>query len=320
MTRKQAVLQAFAVGDAMGMPTEFMTRRAITARFGPLVTGLIAPDQSQNHANLPFASVTDDTEQVVYLLKAYARDGMVTLDNTVKALTLWAEETRAEEKGYIGPSSSRALKAIRQGTDPVRAGEGGSTCGGIMRSPAAVLYRDEADLDEMLEALYICLAPTHGSSTALEAAGAYGAALWQALRGGDMDSILEAARQGAGRLKARAPYEMCAPSCAARIDFAAGLAKKPGAGEVLDTLYDLIGTGLPSADVCAAVFAIFCHAGESPWQAIRMGASVGGDTDTIAALAGALCAAYAGGHDIPAEVLDAVLSANKELLDGALPG
>ena len=40
------------------------------------------------------------------------------------------------------------------------------------------------------------------------------------------------------------------------------------------------------------------------------GASMGGDTDTIAALAGALCAAFAGRHNIPAEIQNMVLETN----------
>jgi len=46
------------------------------------------------------------------------------------------------------------------------------------------------------------------------------------------------------------------------------------------------------------------------WLALRMGASVGGDTDTIAALSGALCAAYAGGHNIPGPILEEALRVN----------
>ncbi len=62
--------------------------------------------------------------------------------------------------------------------------------------------------------------------------------------------------------------------------------------------------------MCAAVFALFNFAKEDVWLAIQMGASVGGDTDTIAALAGALCAAYAGSHNIPSAVLEDVVSRN----------
>ena len=310
------ILEAYAVGDAMGMPTEFMTRDAIKARFGSVVDRLLQPAEGEKHPNLPYASVTDDTEQVIYLLKAYREAEGVDMRTTAAALEKWIDETGADIKGYIGPSSKRALDLIRGGMPPEKAGEGGTTCGGIMRSPAAVLYRAQPDLAALKRDLYRCLAPTHNTSTALEAAGAYGAALFHAMKGGSPETILDAACAFGQEMKALAPYETCAPSCAVRIRYAARLAEQGDAETLLHEAYDLIGSGLPSADVCFAVFAIFYLAGKDVWLAIRLGASVGGDTDTIAALAGALCAAYAGGHNIPATVLDSVISANHDLLDG----
>ncbi|HPB63355.1 MAG TPA: hypothetical protein PLD15_05310, partial [Mesotoga sp.] len=44
---------------------------------------------------------------------------------------------------------------------------------------------------------------------------------------------------------------------------------------------------------------------------IRMGASVGGDTDTIAALAGLLSALHSGDHNIPEEIVEEVLNVNR---------
>ena len=64
-------------------------------------------------------------------------------------------------------------------------------------------------------------------------------------------------------------------------------------------------------DVFAAVMAIFLMKKEDVFGAICLAASLGGDTDTIGALVGALSAAYAGGHNIPASVLGPVLEQNR---------
>lgn len=308
-TRIRAVWEAFACGDALGAPTEFMTRSQIVERFGR-VEGLIDPARSQNHANLPYASVTDDTEQNVYLLRAYAASGRADVLETARALLDWAQETGAEEKKYIGPSSLQALHSIRQGGDPYRAGLSGTTCGGMMRTPCAVLFRPDQTQEELEQNILNCLIPTHYTSTALEAAGAYGFALRRALAGADRDEILAAAYEGAARLAAKAPWQTCAPSCAKRIALWEQRAAQLEEDELLDELYDIYGTGLPSADVCGAVFAIFLAAGRDVLRAVGMAASAGGDTDTIAALAGGLCAAWAGGHNIPQEVVTAVARAN----------
>jgi len=306
----KTVLEAFAVGDALGMPTEFMTRPAIRARFG-FVGGFIAPVQSQNHPNLASAQITDDTEQNVYLLSSYLKEDSIDPVRTAAVLLKWARETGAAEKKYIGPSSLAALKAIEAGADPLTTGSGGSTCGGIMRTPAAVIASVLRGWP-LEESVLNCLMPTHNTSTALEAAMAYAFALRASLEGGSSKEAIDKALNGAALGKALAPYEQCAASTAARISFMRSrMDSFHNPDELLDFLYSVMGTGLPSEEVATAVFSIFMFAGKDVWLALRMGASIGGDTDTIAALSGALCAASAGRHNIPPDLLGRVLRTNR---------
>ena len=46
-----------------------------------------------------------------------------------------------------------------------------------------------------------------------------------------------------------------------------------------------------------------------------MGASIGGDTDTIAALSGMLSTPYNRGHDIPEDIIEYVLKVNSLVVD-----
>lgn len=312
-----AVWQAFAAGDAMGMPTEFMTPGDIRRTLGGLPDGLIPARLSYNHGDLPTGSVTDDTEQNLYLYAEAKKRGHMTPEGTVNALKAWINETGAVEKHYIGPSSVKALRSIEEGVPPEQAGMGGTTCGGIMRTPAAWLWNTAQSENELEESIRVSLIPTHNTSEALEAAGAYGFALRAAWLGADMDGIFSAAVRGGERLIARAPYRACAPSSVTRLTEARALDRD--AESLCRKLFFEWGTGLPSADVCGAVFALFAYAGKDVWLAIRMAAVLGGDTDTIAALAGALCAAYAGGHNIPAAVTESVMSVNAALWRDKLP-
>lgn len=315
MNRVRDVFTALAVGDAMGMPTEFMTRREIKEAFG-VPDRLLLPEESQKHGNLPHATVTDDTEQNLWLYRLYLEKGKVDVTQTANSLLDWAEVTGAAEKKYIGPSSLRALNAIKSGEDPSTAGIFGTTCGGIMRTPSAVLYRDHANEEELAEDIRSCLICTHNTSEALEAAGAYGFALHAAMHGAAMEEIIDAAIRGGNRLIALAPYQGCAPSSVERIKLALKLSEAMTDESLMDYVYDIMGAGLPSADVAGAAFAIFFAAKDDVWKAIRLGAGLGGDTDTIAALAGALCAAYAGKLNIPAEIIEKVFAANP-VLSGA---
>ena len=60
----------------------------------------------------------------------------------------------------------------------------------------------------------------------------------------------------------------------------------------------------------STAMSIFLIKGEDVFGALRLCASLGGDTDTIGALVGALCAAYAGGHNIPEDILHTVVERN----------
>lgn len=309
--RLQAVLEAFATGDAMGMGTEFMTRSEIRQTIGS-IDSLLDSSLSKNHSDLAPGTITDDTEQNLYLMKAYLAAGTIDEPTTTAALLEWIEQSDAVAKRYIGPSSLRALKAIAAGADPHEAGRGGTTCGGLMRTMAAVLCTSADASDDVLATnIQQCLLPTHNTSQALEAACAYGFALRAALHDASLAQVVARALQGATAAYAMAPYVACAASSASRIKY---LVEKSASwnsdDELLDFLFGVFGTGLESADVCAAVFALFLRYPDSPWKAIKLAAAVGGDTDTIAALAGALCAAHACGHDIPAGTIDTIARVN----------
>ncbi len=361
----RSVLEAFAVGDALGMPTEFMTRDAIRTRFGLVDRVLNPANDSQNHPDLAQGQVTDDTEQVLALLDEYMIKERVDASDTAYRLLRWMRESGAIEKRYIGPSSRAALEAVERGEDPATTGMRGTTCGGIMRVPAAVLYwlskreapqfgapaaadpaladpasadpasADPAAYDSFLEAVVACCLPTHNTQPALEAAMGYAWALRHALErslASDCEpfasqqpvDLFAAAAAGAAEGRRRAPYPSCAPSLSARLlllESIPALMESPDA--LLDFLFDVYGTGLESIDVATAAISIASFCGRDAWLAIRMGASAGGDTDTIAALAGALCAAQAGRHEIPAAILAEVMSVNALDLSsvaGALTG
>lgn len=313
----RGILTAYAVGDAMGMPTEFMTRAEISSQLG-FVDRLLEPSQSKNHPNLPKASITDDTEQVCALLEEYSKEDSIDPYITARRLLRWMKESNAIEKGYIGPSSRMALEAIERGESPEEAGKRGTTCGGVMRSPAAVLFA-AARQRPLADCIRACLIPTHNNQLAMEPAMAYGYALHAAICGKDIEGILSEAKKGAEAAQA-APdsqgYPQCEASVIARLLHFESLGSSfSDTDEVLDFIYYVYGTTLASVDVATAAMCIFLSAMEDVWLSIRMGTSIGGDTDTIAALAGALSAAYALSHgqplNIPTAIVSEVLKNNK---------
>ena len=75
-------------------------------------------------------------------------------------------------------------------------------------------------------------------------------------------------------------------------------------------LYYVYGNGLESIDAFTVSMTVFLAKGKDVFGAQKLCASLGGDTDTVGALTGALCAAYAGGHNIPEDILATVIERN----------
>lgn len=309
-TTIRAFLEAFAVGDAYGKATEQCTRQEIESHYNRVDT-ILTPKESLTHEDLFHGQVTDDTEQVVYLIREYHDKGCITPYDTAMALLQWVNETDAANK-YIGANSLNALRSIAAGADVTTTGLNGITCGGMMRTPAAFFMSRETDL---VQNVVSCLMPTHYTGVAIESAMCYAYALQAASQGADMDTILKQACKGADVGK---PYgsqkrvAAAAPSCAARIRFLQQYLPALSSDQALkEFLYDILGTTQASCDCCAAAFALFIWAKEDVHLAIRLATEMGGDTDTIACLAAGLCTMYAGKHNLPDDMVQLVSSANQ---------
>ena len=311
MSVLKSVLEALAVGDAMGMPSEFMTQKAIDEVY-PEINALLDPTKSHTHFELPYGSVTDDTEQNLYLARAYVDAGVITVENSADALSRWVVECDAIAKKYIGPSSMRALNAIQSGVSPMEAGRNGTTNGGIMRTPSLVLCAGNGDEDHLLHCIRMGCIPTHHTSQAISAAAAYGFALRALLDGKDIPEVLEAAERGAKRGYESMDYVAAAPDCIARLKKIQEDLKEDSSDErIRHLLYYVYGNGLESIDAFTVSMTIFLAKGKDVFGALKLCASLGGDTDTMGALVGALCAAYAGGHNIPADLIQTVVENNR---------
>ncbi|MBE6979065.1 MAG: hypothetical protein E7431_01640 [Ruminococcaceae bacterium] len=310
MTVLKSILEALAVGDALGMPTEFMTQTDID-RVYPEINGLLDPGKSYTHFELPYGSVTDDTEQNLYLARAYTAAGEITVENSAEALSRWVVECDAVAKKYIGPSSMKALNAIKEGVSPMEAGRSGTTNGGIMRTPSLVLCAGRGDEDHLLHCIRMGCIPTHHTSQAISAAAAYGFALRAILDGREIPEILEAAERGARRAYESVDYVAAAPDCIARLKkIREDLEEDASDERIRHLLFHVYGNGLESIDAFTVAMTVFLAKGKDVFGALKLCASLGGDTDTVGALTGALCAAYAGGHNIPEDILRTVIENN----------
>ncbi len=259
---------------------------------------------------MAYCHVTDDTEQIVYLIDEYAKKKRIDAHDTAITLLRWFRETDAMK--YIGPSSLNALNSIENGGDIEKAGIHGTTCGGIMRSPSAIYFSSEETIERNIVE---CLKPTHNTSIAISAAISYGYAMLEASKdNATVDSIIEKAIYGAEKGAGYGNSERVTgvgPNLVYRLPFLKKVIPSLKDDVSFKTfLYDILGTTLSSIDTSSAVFALLMYTNGDTMRTIRLATETGGDTDTIAALAGALVATYSKGHNIPQEMIDNVSKAN----------
>jgi ADP-ribosylglycohydrolase len=347
--RARGALYGLAIGDALGMPTQMLSRKQITERWGPLLAGFEpAPPRHPIAAGMPAGAVTDDTEQAV-LLGRLLLSGPVDPCELAAALVAW--ERDMAERGsldLLGPSTKRAVAAVLAGTPPEEAGRTGDTNGAAMRVTPVGLTVAPGNLPALVAAVHEASLVTHNTSVALAGAAAVAAAVSAGVAG-PMDT--DTARDGAGgadrrpggsadtdfwrdrvaavtevavraaRMGADLGHWVAGADVAARIRWATGLVAGLPPEEAAEVIYSLVGTSLATQESVPAAFAVLSAVPGDPWRACRLAASLGGDCDTIAAMAGAIGGAIHGLAAFPAHavaVIDAQGLGLADLADALL--
>ena len=286
-------LASLSLGDALGMPTEFLTPEQIAAEYG-WVENLVSPPDWHPHAALPRGRITDDTEQALALAEVYLRDGQMRAEAVAQAMLDWAAAQGEHLALYLGPSTRRALEALRAGESPRQSGRQGKTNGAAMRiAPVGIVNAGNLE-GALLDTVEACL-PTHGTTLAISGAAAVACAVAEAMRDdASLDLVLEAAAEGAVRGRQHGAW-VWTPPLERRIALAVRLVHEAeGKAEALQALYDYVGVDMLVTESIPTAFGLVALAEGNPMRAVRYAANIGGDTDTIGAIAGAICGALRG--------------------------
>ena len=136
-------MYGLAIGDALGMPTQMLSRRQVTTAGGRCSRASSPPRPGTPSRRAGAGAVTDDTEQAVLLGRMLVKNrGVPSPDDWAAALIGW--ELDMAERGsldLLGPSTKRALTAVLEGTPPEEAGRHGDTNGAAMRvTPVGIAF------------------------------------------------------------------------------------------------------------------------------------------------------------------------------------
>ncbi len=274
--RASGALVGTFVGDALGMPFEGVPRASI-----PQHVEMI-------EARLGRGTYTDDTQMMIALAESLIAQRQVDVEHLAGAF-LDAYEV---DRGYGG--GTRRVFELWRSDVPVDAaaaqvfdGQGSRGNGAAMRiAPVAVFFRD--DHERLCVEAATSARVTHTHPVGVDGAVVQAAAIGAALRGDDIVSVARATAQTAELRRTLEAVEELLAANAARDEVQTRLRSSADAAE----------------SVAAALYSALAH--DRFETALQFAVRLGGDTDTVAAMAGALAGARDGYRSIPARWLAAL--------------
>lgn len=310
--RIQGCLYGQALGDAMGMPSELWTKRQVINHFGWIDRFLPGPEENIAANEFSAGEFTDDTHQCIALMDAIIEDnGQVNPLTIAKHIMKWADAWQAFEKNILGPTSKSSLQAIADGVALEGIVANGVTNGSAMRIAPMGCLLPTADKSTFIENIRLSCAPTHKSDIAIAGAVVIAWCISRAIEGASWAKIKQEIVPLANETQ-RSHESTFSPLLGNRIAFA--LNTVSGQREHLtglEQVYDNIGTGMDIIESVPAAIALVELAGTQPLKCAILSANLGGDTDTIGAMATAICGAIHGINAIPDHYIQAINQANK---------
>lgn len=278
--RVRGCLFGGALGDALGAPFEGM----------PVVGG---GDWERLIAGARPLAWTDDTALQLALARYLARvDGPSTFDDDELALE-FARAWRDEPWRGYGANPPHIFQTVlaggswREAATSSFGGRGSLGNGGAMRAaPLGVLPAEPEGVAELARR---SASITHAHPVGQDGAVLIAVVAWAAFAGRPAPDVLSA---GAAQV--------------ATDEMRSAVDAIPASLETSDPVEvgRRLGSGIIAHEAAPAAVSAFLHHPSDPVAAIRFAVAMGGDTDTIAAMAGSLAGAAAGAAVLPGSLLD----------------
>jgi ADP-ribosylglycohydrolase len=302
-----------ALGDAWAMPALLTPKDTWDYYKGWFTDFYPGPDSHPFHHGMPPARVTDDTEQAYALAEEILREGKVSIEGTARAVINWYDRIDGDNSPYVGPSTRRAVLAMRRGVDLQLTGRFGDTNGASMRIlPVGLIH--PGDVEGAVRDAYLSCVPTHHTDVAVSGASAIAGALAMAMiPGTSIDELVEAGMRAADLGRA---YEerWIGASISRRIRAAVEIARSPLSElDRLQEIYDLLGATVMITESVPAAFAVLVMADGDPLKTATYAAQLSGDADTIGAMGTAIAGTWRGIEAIPEWVQERLRKANPEM-------
>jgi poly(ADP-ribose) glycohydrolase ARH3 len=271
-------LVGLAVGDALGAYFEGRTPEHIAARYRTVDRLINCPPEGQ-------LWYTDDTQLAIGVAETLVACRRIDPVEICRRFS----ENYTPQRGY-GRGARIVIEAMIEGKDhqylAANHFPGGSFGNGAaMRvAPVGLMFRH--DYRRTWEEARLSALPTHVHPLGIE--------------GAQILALAVAAASNASSLDRKEFLDLLADNCSS-VDFSGPLRRAARVTNPKDLA--LFGSGIEATSSVVTAIACFALTPDSYEQAIGNAILLGGDTDTIAAMAGAISGAFLGRQAIPAHLL-----------------
>ena len=277
-------LKGIATGDAIGKQTETLSREDVLRWYPQGIRGfegtpgaIIPRYVGNSKREWRIGETTDDTERTVAVARA------IIAERNVSHASIGREMLRCTKSVHPGV---RSLWEFHQAADPARIATAHDGCGAAIRvAPVGIFYTSDR-LDELVTGAREASISTHGGSLAIAAAAATAAAVSAAI---DAASPLKFWNSPSARRRKPRAGGRAAPPLDSRTRFAASTTLRS---------LPVIRTGSRGRALLSestpddrAVGAGPRHVMQSAEDAILLAANIGGDSDSVASIAGGILGA-----------------------------
>ncbi len=300
----RAVVFGHAIGDALGVPVEFASREEMD-------NSPVYDMEEGGTYDMPKGTWSDDTSMSLATLDSLSKD-VVDYDDIMTNFCDWLNEAKYTPAGVvfdIGNATRKSILLYALNNVPAlecgQRSEHDNGNGSLMRIYPIVLYLANKDMpiEEKIEIIHNVSSLTHAHIRSKIACGIYAFVLWELLNCPNSVSIRK------GLTKARRFY-----SNEPENQYYENLYRKIGCVflhfEDMDTFRPFDRDDIKSSGYVVDTLeaAIWCLRTTSNYKdCVLKAVNLGGDTDTIAAIAGSLAGALYGYENIPQEWKDTLI-------------
>jgi ADP-ribosylglycohydrolase len=283
--RITAVLEGLAIGDAIGKQTETLSREGVGKWYPEGISGFEGPPGTviprytgHSRHEWRIGETTDDTEAAIAVARAILRDGAVRHESVGRELLTCRK--------CIHPGVA-SLWEFHQAGDASRTTDRHDGCGAAIRVAPVGIVHKSTRLDEIVAAAREASIPTHGGSLALAAAAATAMAVSAAIDGATGPEIFALAERAASQAERGRTNDGATPFADAmrqtRITLCEWGALQPDS---------VAARCFPATSLTIVPFAIALGTlADSAEDGVLTAANVGGDSDSVGAIAGAILGA-----------------------------